>query len=61
MDSKAFFEKVKRMREAQRKYFQHRSPTYLNESKKLEKEIDDEIKRVETILHQRNNPQLWQP
>lgn len=58
MDSKAFFEKVKRMREAQRKYFQHRSPTYLNESKKLEKEIDDEIKRVDSIITERNNPKL---
>lgn len=61
MDSKTFFEKVKRMREAQKKYFQHRSTAYLNESKKLEREIDDEIKRVQSIIDQRNNPQLWQP
>lgn len=60
MDAKTFFEKVKRMREAQKDYFKTRSTRYLNESKRLEKEIDDEIKRVDTIIAERNSPKLWQ-
>lgn len=60
MDAKTFFEKVKRMREAKKDYFKTRSTRYLNESKRLEKEIDDEIKRVDTIIAERNSPKLWQ-
>ena len=58
MDAKTFFEKVKRMREAQKNYLKLRSPHYLNESKRLEKEIDDEIKRVDSIIEEYNNPKL---
>lgn len=60
MDAKTFFDKVKRMREAQKNYFKLRSPHYLNESKRLEKEIDDEIKRVDSIIAERNSPKIWQ-
>lgn len=38
--------KVREMREAQRNYFQQRSPGWLSESKKLEKEVDDLLKQV---------------
>lgn len=58
MDSKTFFDKVVRMREAQKAYFKRRSPSYLNESKRFEKEIDDEIKRVQQLINEHNNPKL---
>lgn len=43
MDSKEFFFLVKRMREAQQNYFKHRTSIDLSLSKKLEKQVDDEI------------------
>lgn len=59
MDSKTFFEKVVQMRELQKQYFRTRSSETLRQSKRLEKEIDDEIKRVQEIIHRQNNPTLW--
>jgi hypothetical protein len=53
MDSKTFFKLVEQMRKAQRKYFASRSSLWLQQSKLLEKEVDAEIDRVNTIL----NPQ----
>ena len=50
MNAKEFFLKVKEMREAQRQYFKFRTSSDLARSKKLEKEIDDEIKRVEELM-----------
>lgn len=49
MNSKAFFDKVREMRAAQREYFKTRSADALSRSKQLEKEIDAEIKRVERL------------
>ena len=46
MKPKEFFDKVVQMREAQKEYFRTRSPQALSESKRLEREIDAEIKRV---------------
>lgn len=46
MKPKEFFDKVAEMREAQKKYFRTRSQQALSESKRLEREIDAEIKRV---------------
>ena len=51
MESKEFFDKVVQMREAQKKYFRTRSPQALSESKRLEREIDAEIKRVNDIMN----------
>ena len=59
MDSKTFFDKVVKMREAQKAYFKNRSPSYLNESKRLEKEIDNEINHVQKAIEERNNPKLF--
>lgn len=59
MDSKAFYEAVKRMREAQKEYFKTRRPTDLKRSKELEKVIDTEIARVERILWEQKNPPLF--
>ena len=53
MDSKTFFQLVEQMRKAQRNYFASRSSFWLQQSKLLEKEVDAEIDRVNTIL----NPQ----
>ncbi len=59
MNSKQFFDKVSQMREAQKMYFKTKSAQYLRESKSLEKEIDMEIERVNKIVAQKQNPQLF--
>ena len=46
MKPREFFDKVAEMRSAQKEYFRTRSPHALSESKRLEREIDAEIKRV---------------
>ena len=56
MDKREFFEKVSEMRDAQKEYFSTHSSASLNKSKKLEKEIDDEILRVRRILSGRKEP-----
>lgn len=50
MTSREFFDKVAEMRRAQRDYFKTRDKDTLIRSKQLEKEVDDEIKRVTEIL-----------
>lgn len=50
MNSKLFFEKVKEMRLLQRKKILY--PDERSKKKSLEKEIDDEISRVEEKLKQ---------
>lgn len=50
MTSKEFFDKVSKMRTAQKNYFKTRATCYLTESKNLEDEIDSEIKRVRKIV-----------
>jgi hypothetical protein len=59
MSPKEFFDKVVKMRAAQKEYFKFRSTSNLNTSKRLEKEIDDEISRVQKIEEARRNPQLF--
>jgi hypothetical protein len=57
MNPRQFFDKVAEMRRLQKEYFKSRSPFVLDKSKKIEKEIDDEIKRVQAIevaKHQRS-------
>lgn len=56
MNAKEFFEKVVKMREAQKNYFKTRSSMDLQLSKKLEREIDNEIARVNQIIN-KPNPQ----
>lgn len=50
MTAKEFFDLVAEMRTAQKCYFKFRTMNYLNQSKKLEKQVDDEIRRVERIV-----------
>lgn len=50
------------MRKAQKDYFKFRSSAYLQTSKRLEREIDNEITRVEAILaeeERKNQPSLF--
>jgi hypothetical protein len=58
MSPKEFFDKVCRMRKAQKEYFRTRSGRALADSKRLEKEIDDEIERVEKVMEKKNNPKM---
>ena len=58
MDAKEFFGRVERMRKAQTEYFRTRSGRALTESKRLEREIDAEIERVNRILSERRNPKI---
>lgn len=50
MKPREFYDKVVLMRRMQKEYFKNRSSIALQKSKQLEKEIDDEITRVEGIL-----------
>lgn len=50
MDKKTFFYKVSQMRAAQREFFMTRSSAALAVSKLLERQIDEEIKRVNAIM-----------
>lgn len=59
MNNKEFYEKVVKMRAAQKAYFKTRSTASLNESKKLEMEIDAEIERVTKIQEDRLSPKLF--
>ena len=58
MTPKEFFDKVSRMRKAQKEYFRTRSGLALSDSKRLEKEIDDEIERVNKVMEAKNNPKM---
>lgn len=58
MTPKEFFDKVCRMRKAQKDYFRTRSGRALNDSKRLEQEIDAEIERVSKVMEEKNNPKM---
>lgn len=53
MTPKEFFDKVVEMRATQKEYFRCRTSTALSKSKRLEAEIDREIKRVNDLLSQK--------
>ena len=59
MDAKAFFYLVSQMRTMQKEYFKTRSKSSLEQSKDLEKRVDAEIQRVNKIIEERANPQLF--
>lgn len=58
MTPKEFFDKVSRMRKAQKDYFRTRSGRALNDSKRLEQDIDAEIERVSKVMEEKNNPKM---
>lgn len=59
MTAKDFFDLVTRMRDKQKEYFRTRSASVLKESKQLEKQVDEEIKRVSEIMRERKEPKLF--
>lgn len=50
MNGKEFFILVEKMRKAQKTYFRLRTSMDISISKKLEKQVDDEIERVRKII-----------
>ena len=60
MTSKEFFFKVATMRYYQKEYFSTRSREILAQAKQIEKEVDDEIARVNKILNERGKVQTVQ-
>lgn len=58
MSPETFFRHVERLRTAQREYFRTRSAAALRDRKRLEREIDAEIERVNRLLAERRNPKL---
>lgn len=58
MTPREFFDKVSRMRKAQKEYLRTKSGRALNESKKLEQEIDAEIERVNKVIEKKQNPKM---
>lgn len=58
MSPETFFRHVERLRTAQREYCRTRSAAALRDSKRLEREIDAEIERVNRLLAERRNPKL---
>ncbi|HEY9542979.1 hypothetical protein [Prevotella sp.] len=51
MNARQFFDKVVEMRLLQKEYFKSRSARVLEQSKRVEREIDNEIKRVQDIQY----------
>lgn len=54
MNSREFFYLVANMRAAQNNYFANRSPERLRAARKLENEVDAEIKRVKQLVEEVN-------
>lgn len=59
MNPEQFFYKVKDMRDAQKEYFKYRTNSALEKSKRLEAEIDNEIKRVIQIKSEKQQLNLF--
>ena len=58
MTPKEFFDKVYRMRKAQKEFFRTKSGRALVISKMLEQEIDAEIERVNKVMSDKQNPKI---
>lgn len=59
MNPTQFFKLVSELRERQKEYFKTRSRESLQQSKALEKRLDDEITRVNEIMR-RKNPSFFE-
>jgi len=59
MTGREFYLRVVEMRKAQKLFFKTRDRGVLNKSKALEREIDEEIKRVEAVIRQHEQPKLF--
>lgn len=58
MNNKQFFDLVTSMRTAQKEYFAHRTPDALSRARRLEAEVDTEIRRVIQVLESKKPDQL---
>ena len=58
MNSRDFFDMVCRMRKAQKSYFKTRDRDALNLSKEIEKQVDEEINRVNSVLAKKGMPYI---
>lgn len=56
MNPRQFYDKVVEMRRLQKEYFASRSKSALERSKAVEREIDNEIKRVQEIQREKLHP-----
>ena len=56
MNSRYFFDTVCRMRKAQKNFFKTRDRDALNVSNEIEKQVDEEINRVNSILAKKGMP-----
>lgn len=59
MNALDFFNLVTKMRDKQKEYFRTRSASVLQESKRLEKQVDEEIQRVNGIIKDKQEPKLF--
>ena len=59
MTPKDFFYRVVEMRRCQKEYLKNKRQIDLRISKQIEREVDEEIERVQKILHDKQNPQLF--
>lgn len=57
MNAREFFYLVAEMRSAQTSYFKSKDPNVFRAARKLENEVDKEIKRVRELLNA-NSPQI---
>lgn len=59
MNSKQFFDRVSYMRRLQKEYFQTRLSAVLRQCKQVEKEVDNEIERVNKLVNEKQQPKLF--
>lgn len=59
MTAKEFFILVEDMRTTQKLYFKTRRSDVLRESKMLEKQVDNEIRRVRELQKKQSEPKLF--
>lgn len=59
MTPKEFFDLVARMRVRQVEYFKTRTGSALQASRELERQVDNEISRVNKILKEKQSPRLF--
>lgn len=52
MNAREFFYLVSNMRNAQNEYFKTRDQSYLRAARRLEKEVDEEIRRVKELVQE---------
>lgn len=58
MEHREFVSLVCEMRNAQKMYFRYRTTEYLNKSKTLERQVDEEIRNIENAERQKREPEL---